>query len=106
MGNNSVCLMRFHQRVDQVSLDLGVIHFQTWLILKEDFGGWGCVVAGLSLRVDTSKTCFLCSSAGDAGLGSEVLPLLEGSVAFRYILCWMISNLVHPRELQLRLDSH
>lgn len=63
-------------------------------------------MGGLRLRVHTSKTCSLCSGPGHAGWGSEVLPLLEGSVAARYILCWRISNWMQPNELQLRLDSH
>lgn len=91
--------------MDQVSVDLDVIHHQAWLILKKDFDGWGCVVAGLRLWVHTSKTFSLCSGAGTAGLGREVLPVLQGSVAMRYILCWMVSNLMQPSELQLRLDS-
>lgn len=55
---------------------------------------------------NTSKTFSVCSGPGTAGLGREVLPVLQGSVAIRYILCWMISNSMQPSELQLRLDSH
>lgn len=66
----------------------------------------GAIVGGLRLQVHTSQIFFFFCSSGNAGLGSEVLPLLEGSVAMRYILCWMISNLIQPSELLLRLDSH